>query len=366
MPRSPEYDFSKLEDQQKFEELPKKEKNEFIYNAREEALIEKIDKETYQSFFEDKINYPIHNKNYGDEKKSNPDAKEYIIKEGTLPALINEIWDHDNDLKSIENVIKYCYENKIYGKTLEKAIDMITSKKAISDSRIKKQGKREVDFWEIQHIISHFSKDMYESERYDLAKQLNIYIVENSTKLQDPRLAECDYAYVSAMYRIIKASGKNPMPFKDSGFDNEKFIQMLKSKKEEDTVCRFMKIKHFDETGELLSQKEIKEPKETTKGVYVDVDGTLVVGENQLNEKIVDELKKYKEQGKNIIIFTGGNVIAQEERLKRLGLEKEIGKFKVVSKGDFLNKKLEITIDDFSQEQLKNIFGIFSKEHKQV
>ena len=56
MPRSPEFDFSKLEDQQKFEELHKKEKNEFIYNAREEALIEKIDKETYQSFFEDKIN----------------------------------------------------------------------------------------------------------------------------------------------------------------------------------------------------------------------------------------------------------------------------------------------------------------------
>jgi hypothetical protein len=335
---------------------------------------EKLDNEMYNKFFEEKTHYPVADPEYFKKKKQDSNVKRYIAKEGILPALASEIWDHDTDLKSIENVIKYCYENKFYGKTLGKAISMITSKKVMykrdgfgdtEDGREKEQSKDEISLWAITHTISHFVEGIYETGRYDLAKKLNEYTVRSSISLKDLRTGGSDDAYVSAMIKAIQTTGKNLIHFKDSGFDNREFLHSSQNR-EHSEYGRLMKIKHFDETGELLPQEEIQEPEEITEGVYVDVDDTLVIGENQLNQEVVNKLKEYKDQGKNITIFTGGEYWVQKERLQKLGLEKEIGEFEVVSKEDFQNKKLEITIDDFSQDQLKNIFRIFSQDHTQV
>lgn len=321
---------------------------------------ERLDVEAYNKFFEDKTHYPVDDPDYWEKRKADPEAKKYVAKEGIVPALVHEIWDHDTDLKSIENVIEYCYENKLYGKTLEEAVKLITSKKAVKTPE-EHDAESVIG---IMHIIGHFHEKMYETGRMDLARKLNEYVVKTIIDFEDASayVKGLGSGYPNPIGKIIAKTGKNPLPFKDSGYDNEKLLDLIKGKYYYEI---FIQIKHFDETGELLPQEEIKEPEETTKGVYVDVDGTLVVGENQLNQRIVDKLKEYKDLGKNIVIFTGGDTGSQKERLVKLGLEKEIGEFKVVSKGSFQNKKLEITIDDFSQDQLKNIFGIFSENHIQ-
>jgi len=408
------------------------------YNGAEKMIEnEKLDEESYQKFFEEKTNYPVDDRDYWKKKETDPSVKQYVVKDGIVPALIHEKWDHDTDLKSLENVIKYCYENKIYGKTLETAINLITSKKQIERSKRRDDYIREEEFYkneefykkegfyekglmkstrdenevwagEISHIIGHFSSEIYKTGRKDLIRKLNNYCIKGILSLKEIDVGGGVLVYSNLIIDKIKNTGKNPLPFKESGFDNEEFLKLLADyahyndreysiENAKENHDKLIAIKHFDETGEFDKYfnpwgDEIafdkKEPTEITDGVYVDVDGTLVVGENQLNQKLVEKLYEYKNQGKKVIIFTAGDATAQAKRLKKLGLavtdpypeipqkasdedrekikRESVGDFEVVSKGDYLGKKLEITIDDFSQDQLKNILGIFSKEHQQV
>src|SRR3989304_9556382 len=97
------------------------------YNGAEKMIEnEKLDEESYQKFFEEKTNYPVEDPDHWKKKETDPSVKQYVVKDGAVPALIHEKWDHDIDLKSLENIIKYCYENEIYGKKLKTAINLIT------------------------------------------------------------------------------------------------------------------------------------------------------------------------------------------------------------------------------------------------
>jgi hypothetical protein len=283
----------------------------------------------------------------------------FVLEEGTLPALKNAVWDHDTDLKSIENVVMFCLEHKIYGKTLEAAIDLFTSKRAVMYRG--REGSKTVLVGEAGHILSHFYYGVYEAGRIDLVKKLNLYIVQQAISIGNLEInAHC---YLGATRDSISLSGINPLPFKDSGFDNPAFLRLYEDGDWHRTRAydELMAIKHFDETG-ILAPETVQEPAEITEGVFVDVDGTLIVG-HQLNQEVVELILDYRKEGKSVTIFTGGDMYFQKDRLRSLHLDDFMGKFEVVPKVRFSGKKLEVVIDDFMPEQLKKVFGIFVVQH---
>ncbi|MCX6824132.1 MAG: HAD hydrolase family protein [candidate division SR1 bacterium] len=86
------------------------------------------------------------------------------------------------------------------------------------------------------------------------------------------------------------------------------------------------------------------------QGVYCDVDGTLIEyvginsgkeGTQQLRQSVVDRLKKYEQEGKEIYIRTGGNVEKKAAYLKTLGIDRP-----VVNKCDYAGATAEIVMDD--------------------
>lgn len=86
------------------------------------------------------------------------------------------------------------------------------------------------------------------------------------------------------------------------------------------------------------------------KGVYVDVDGTLIEyvpigsdkeGKQELRMEVVELLKKYEQEWKEIIIWTGWDVKKKEKRLRELGIT-----WPVVSKYDYAGATAEIVVDD--------------------
>lgn len=100
---------------------------------------------------------------------------------------------------------------------------------------------------------------------------------------------------------------------------------------------------------ELESNLEAAEAsKEFVAGVYVDVDGTLITMGGRLRKDLVEKLEKYFQDGKKVIIFSGGSPEDQTKRLQELGLSNSF--LPVVSKVSFRGKVLEILIDDTPPE----------------
>ena len=81
-------------------------------------------------------------------------------------------------------------------------------------------------------------------------------------------------------------------------------------------------------------------------GIFVDIDGTLISSWNEeLRENLYQFMKKAKQAGEKVIIFTGGEVALQKERLKKLGVDTKM--FPVVSKADYTGCLFTgISIDD--------------------
>ncbi len=86
------------------------------------------------------------------------------------------------------------------------------------------------------------------------------------------------------------------------------------------------------------------------EGAYVDVDGTLIEyvpigsdkeGKQELRPEVVGLLKKYEQEWKEIIIWTGWDVKKKEKRLRELGIT-----WPVVSKYDYAGATAEIVVDD--------------------
>jgi len=87
--------------------------------------------------------------------------------------------------------------------------------------------------------------------------------------------------------------------------------------------------------------------------VYVDVDGTLIVyvgihsgkeGTQELRQDVVELLKKYESEWKEIIIWTGWDVELKKKYLRSLWITRP-----VVSKYDYAGATAEIVLDDTDQ-----------------
>ena len=85
-------------------------------------------------------------------------------------------------------------------------------------------------------------------------------------------------------------------------------------------------------------------------GIYVDVDGTLLIREEPnwdeqvFNEELHKALVEAVEAGVQVTIFTGGWAPDQQQKLFEAGLSPVL--FPVRSKGDFSNRFLELSVDD--------------------
>jgi len=82
---------------------------------------------------------------------------------------------------------------------------------------------------------------------------------------------------------------------------------------------------------------------ERVKGLFIDVEGTLVIN-GQLNEELLERIEEESKEGKDIIIFTGGDPEEQTELLRKLGFPEKY--LPVKEKKDYKRKVLETLIDD--------------------
>lgn len=105
--------------------------------------------------------------------------------------------------------------------------------------------------------------------------------------------------------------------------------------------------KFYSTEGKSNSAKELIEniqesekAMELEKGIFVDVDGTLVV-DGKLNTALTETLKKSSDR---VVIFSGGDSETQTEKLRNLGFPEEF--LPVVSKDKYKGKMLERLIDD--------------------
>jgi hypothetical protein len=109
--------------------------------------------------------------------------------------------------------------------------------------------------------------------------------------------------------------------------------------------------------GDVLTKIEMaKNAAEEVAGLYVDVDGTLIVG-GKLNARVLQTMEKAAEDGKAVRIFTGGNPEKQTERLQALGVPEKF--LPAIQKSDFTGKIMEWVIDDARLEYQ----GIKAKRH---
>lgn len=162
--------------------------------------------------------------------------------------------------------------------------------------------------------------------------------------------------------RVINSGGKLPWRLLPS--EQLELLGELKKHLPADVLNSYVqKIYHpngkditFDELQGNFSG--FKEAKDVVKGVYVDVDDTLI-SNGKLNKSLVEKLEGLAVEGREIIVFTGGNVANAEDQLRRLGLPEKF--LSIRSKSDYRSKILESLIDDTPPEYQG--FGAKEYEH---
>ncbi len=94
--------------------------------------------------------------------------------------------------------------------------------------------------------------------------------------------------------------------------------------------------------------KAIELGKWDKRGIFVDVDGTLIGLDGKLNQVLHDKLKIAEECGFSVTLISGGNKSEQEERLKKLGATLKCLEDDGVERKEALFGILEFLIDDTS------------------
>lgn len=133
---------------------------------------------------------------------------------------------------------------------------------------------------------------------------------------------------------------------------------MEKAKKEFGFVGSKEEVKNHLEAirkGELAKKWKDK----IFPGVFCDIEGTLFV-DSKVNDKILEMLKKYSEN-KPVTLWSGGDL---GEIKKKLVANRIV--YPLVSKYLFKGCDVEIIIDDLSQGEFTEKYGILSREYVQI
>ncbi len=96
------------------------------------------------------------------------------------------------------------------------------------------------------------------------------------------------------------------------------------------------------------------------EGVYCDIEGTLFNGE-ELNQKTLNTLKELESQGKNITLWTDGDVSQLQTLLDKNGID-----YPLKSKIDHAGASVEIVIDNDDQNTFSAKTKIFAKKFIKV
>ncbi|MDA2922491.1 hypothetical protein MYX07_04475 [Patescibacteria group bacterium AH-259-L07] len=139
-----------------------------------------------------------------------------------------------------------------------------------------------------------------------------------------------------------------------------KILELVKDDISEDEIKSYLsdvyeiKVKRIEDLKELQENIKIAEiaekgkgKKEALEGIFVDVEGTLIIN-GELNEKLVDDLKAEAREGKKIVIFSNGPLEELSRTLAKMGVPQEF--LPVVNKSDFKGKYLKKVIDDTHPE----------------
>jgi hypothetical protein len=136
------------------------------------------------------------------------------------------------------------------------------------------------------------------------------------------------------LYYDIKDYRKAPMP-------PERLAKYLDAAYGADLAKKTGGLSGQDIAGNL----QIKAAGQIKKGIYVDVDDTLIRGE-KLNDGLVQALVAAKKAGIKVQIISAGNPESQTQRLLELGLPKNLGT--VSPKAALKGSTLEMLVDDTS------------------
>jgi hypothetical protein len=135
----------------------------------------------------------------------------------------------------------------------------------------------------------------------------------------------------------------------------EQEVNLLNAVKENVTAKEMNKYFKGENTLENLTKDVYlsKNAAGLVKGIYVDVDGTLINcnqhgQEDYLNEELADYLIRQKQKGKNVVIFSGGSPEKQTKRLEKVKVSDSL--LPVASKDKYKGKILEVLIDDTKPE----------------
>lgn len=95
-------------------------------------------------------------------------------------------------------------------------------------------------------------------------------------------------------------------------------------------------------------------------GLFIDVQGTLLLGENTLNGEVM-EMARDAEQSGPVTVWTDGDLSTITSQLRKLGIT-----WPIVSKFEFKGATVEKAIDDKSQDEFVELYGITATSFLQV
>lgn len=100
---------------------------------------------------------------------------------------------------------------------------------------------------------------------------------------------------------------------------------------------------------------------EMLPGVFCDIEGTLLAGNDEVNPLVAEKLEKFSAD-RAITLWTGGDV----ERIQKLLAKHSFRKFPLVSKYDFFGCKVQTVLDDLPAEEFEKEYGITCQEYLRV
>lgn len=257
-----------------------------------------------------------------------------------------------------EVLIKYAIENGFTGKFLETAVDGMVA------------CRKKTDYQSWSHAVCHlfeqpapFDKkgSIYSAKRPDLIKKLIDESVEGAIECHDLGCMDRTLGGIVLYNLITKTDDPNsPLPLMFESLRDESFVNLLKELLNAQknyrkgladalALCTAQTKGGLELSCDSLETIYNTHGDEKVKGVYVDVDDTLIV-DGKLNLAVVEKLKKYKEAGKAVRVFTGANPNEKESILKGFIELEGLLELPVLPKSQFKGKLLEVVIDDSMPE----------------
>jgi hypothetical protein len=179
--------------------------------------------------------------------------------------------------------------------------------------------------------------------------------VVSSKKLQEVQDKKIDYKVAILLHKIhINSPDQlDNLPTDDSSripemiAESKKYFPALEGKSDKEIVEFLFEIRK--NVPEIMKGQNIE-------GVYCDIEGTLFNGE-ELNTKTLDMLKEFEAQGKNITLWTDGDIT----KLQML-LDKAEIKYPLKSKIDHAGASAEIVIDNEDNNTFSAKTKIYAKK----